>query len=97
MTTGPVTGGPALPGAVPMTTLGPGGPAVSFLTLGQSIAAWVPPRPCGMSSAASAISTTLSVPRIIGALTWPMCAMRNALPDNSPMPWPSTTPHFSSQ
>ena len=42
-------------------------------------------------------STTLSVPSIIGALTCPIWAMRNALPDISPMPWPSTTPHFSLQ
>jgi hypothetical protein len=38
----------------------------------QSIAACVPPLPCGMCSAAKAISMTLRVPRIIGALTCPI-------------------------
>src|SRR5829696_2652519 len=52
---------------------------------------------CGTFSAASAISTTLSVPKIIGALTWPMCAIRNALPSCAPSPRPSTTPHLSRQ
>ncbi len=42
-------------------------------------------------------SMTPSVPKIIGALTWPIWAMRNARPDRSPMPVPSTTPHFSLQ
>ena len=41
-------------------------------------------RPCraAMPSAASAISTTLSVPKIIGALTWPIWAMRKPLPSD---------------
>ena len=34
-----------------------------------------------------------SAPIIIGALTWPMWAMRKALPESSPMPTPTTTPH----
>ena len=34
---------------------------------------------------------------IIGALIWPMCAIRKACPCSSPMPTPSTTPHFSLQ
>src|SRR6516165_6281157 len=60
----------------------------------QSIAAWAPPEPCGMPSALRPTSITPSVPSTIGALTWPMWAMRNALPERSPMPMPSTTPHF---
>ncbi len=35
----------------------------------QSIAAWAPPLPCGTPRAWSPTSMTLSVPRIIGALT----------------------------
>ena len=63
----------------------------------NSTAAETPPLPCGMPSAASAISTTLSVPKIIGALTWPICAMRKPLPSDAPSARPSTTPHFSRQ
>src|SRR5439155_22705660 len=39
-----------------------------------STAACAPPLPCGRPSAARPISTTLSVPRIVGALTWPIFA-----------------------
>src|SRR5262249_14721193 len=60
----------------------------------QPIAAWAPPEPCGMPSALRPTSMTPSVPSTMGALTCPMWAMRNALPDSSPMPMPRTTPHF---
>src|SRR4029079_7243446 len=45
-----------------------------------STAACTPPWPWGMPSAVSPISTTLSVPRIIGALMWPIWAMRKPRP-----------------
>ena len=63
----------------------------------QSIAACTPPLPCGMPSACSVTSVLASTPRIIGALIWPIWAMRSALPVSSPMPTPSTTPQCRSQ
>lgn len=50
-----------------------------------------------MPIAPNAISITLSVPGNIGAFAGPMRAMWNALLDNSPMRWPSTTPQFTRQ
>src|SRR5215212_9997227 len=67
------------------------------LSPSHSIAASVPPLPWGMLRALRATSMTPSVPKIIGALTWPIWAIRNAWPERSPMPVPSTTPHFSLQ
>ena len=51
--------------------------------------------PCGMASALRPISTAPSVPSTIGALVWPMWAMRKALPSSSPRPTPRITPHLS--
>ena len=53
-------------------------PQAGTVSPSQSTAAATPPRPCGMPSARSATSMTPSVPSIIGALTCPMCAIRNA-------------------
>ena len=45
-----------------------------------STAACTPPLPCGMPSALRPISTAPSVPSTMGALQWPMWAMRKPLP-----------------
>ena len=45
-----------------------------------SMAALTPPEPCGIFSALRAISMAPSVPSTIGALVWPMWAIRKALP-----------------
>ena len=52
-----------------------------------------PPAPWGTPRAPSPISTAPSVPISIGALMWPMWAMRNARPLMPPIPTPRTTPH----
>src|SRR6476620_9152635 len=72
-------------------------PYAPTLSPRYSIAASVPPLPWGTLSAFSPTSMTPSVPKIIGALTWPIWAIRKAWPDRSPIPVPSTTPHFSLQ
>ena len=53
-------------------------------------------RPCraGYRARRGSSRSRSSVPRIIGALTWPMWATRKALPERSPMPWPRITPHL---
>src|SRR6266513_2812534 len=73
------------------------GPQALTLSPSHSIAASTPPLPCGISSALRPTSMTPRVPRIIGALTCPIWAIRNAWPLSSPIPTPSTTPHFSLQ
>src|SRR3979490_279176 len=73
------------------------GPQALTLSPSHSIAASTPPLPCGISSALRPTSMTPRVPRIMGALTCPIWAIRNAWPESSPIPTPSTTPHFSLQ
>ena len=62
-----------------------------------STAAGRPPEPWGMPRAASPISMAPRTPNTMGALTWPMWAMRKALPASSPMPTPTTTPQCARQ